>query len=430
MKTRLVFLITLLCAAVASSQNVHAASITVINTNDSGPGSLRQALADAHDGDTINFSVSGTISLARDGFIVRKSISIHGPGAANLAIKGARSAVFFVSPDLTVTISGLTIRNGASSGGGGIINEGSTLRVLFCVLSNNNGTGEPGGAIANDARNGHRATLIVSGCTFSNNSALFGGAISNSSRGENATATVTLSTFDHNTANAEGGGIWNESLMIQRAGAAVTVSGCTFSRNVVGQASGGGRGGGICNHAASGSATVQIINSTFSDNSTTRGGDGGGIYNIGENGNASLSISNSTFSGNTAGGGGGSIHNVGMGAKATLINTIFNAGTGPSIQNQRGIVTSNGYNLSSDSGGGVLTGVGDHINTDPNLGPLQNNGGSTDTHALLSGSPAIDAGDPHFDPNAFDPPLIHDQRSSPYARVFNDRIDIGAFEVQ
>jgi hypothetical protein len=190
---------------------------------------------------------------------------------------------------------------------------------------------------------------------------------------------------------------------------------------MVGQASGGGRGGGIYN-----TSTAQIINSTFSNNSTERGGDGGGIYNA----FGTLSISNSTFSGNTAGGGGGSIHNFGMEATATLINTIFNAQTGPSIQNQRGIVTSRGYNLSSDSGGGVLTGPGDRINTDPKLGPLQNNGGSTDTHALLSGSPAIDAGDPHFDPNAFDPPLIHDQRSSPYARVFDGRIDIGAFEVQ
>jgi len=61
-------------------------------------------------------------------------------------------------------------------------------------------------------------------------------------------------------------------------------------------------------------------------------------------------------------------------------------------------VTSDGYNLSNDSGGGFLTGTGDQMNTDPMLGPLQDNGGLTFTHALSTGSPAINAGDPNFTP--------------------------------
>jgi hypothetical protein len=72
-----------------------------------------------------------------------------------------------------------------------------------------------------------------------------------------------------------------------------------------------------------------------------------------------------------------------------------------------------------------LTGPGDQINTDPLLGPLQNNGGPTFTHALLPGSPAIDAGDPNFTP-----PPLNDQRGCSFDRVFNGRIDIGSFEVQ
>jgi hypothetical protein len=64
------------------------------------------------------------------------------------------------------------------------------------------------------------------------------------------------------------------------------------------------------------------------------------------------------------------------------------------------------------------------------LRPLQDNGGPTFTHALLAGSPAINTGDPSFDPNAFDPPLLYDQRGSGFPRVANGRIDIGAFEVQ
>ena len=68
---------------------------------------------------------------------------------------------------------------------------------------------------------------------------------------------------------------------------------------------------------------------------------------------------------------------------------------GENIYNEGGTVTSLGHNLSSDGGGGFLTGAGDQINTDPLLGPLQDNGGPTFTHRLLSGSPAINAGDPN-----------------------------------
>jgi hypothetical protein len=110
----------------------------------------------------------------------------------------------------------------------------------------------------------------------------------------------------------------------------------------------------------------------------------------------------------------------------SLANTILNAGkSGPNIDNDEGTVTSLGYNLSSDEGGGVLTEPGDQVNTDPLLGPLQNNGGPTLTHALLAGSPAIDAGDP-----SFTPPPFYDQRGPGFQRVVNGRIDIGSFEVQ
>ena len=70
-------------------------------------------------------------------------------------------------------------------------------------------------------------------------------------------------------------------------------------------------------------------------------------------------------------------------------------------------VTSHGYNVSSDDAGGFLTAPGDQINTDPLLGPLQDNGGPTSTHALLPGSPAIDAGNPNFTP-----PPFYDQRGA------------------
>ena len=80
-----------------------------------------------------------------------------------------------------------------------------------------------------------------------------------------------------------------------------------------------------------------------------------------------------------------------------IANSILNAGdVGENIFNDGGTITSLGYNLSSDNGGGYLSGPGDQTNTDPILGPLQNNGGPTQTHRPYPQSPAIDAGDPSF----------------------------------
>ena len=171
-----------------------------------------------------------------------------------------------------------------------------------------------------------------------------------------------------------------------------------------------------------GGGDLSIVNSTISGNSANTG-TGGGIYNF----NSSLRITNSTITGNSAGSGGGIYNDGSQGASIVEIsNTILNAGaSGENIFNNGGTVTSIGYNLSSDDGGGYLNGPGDQINTDPLLGPLQSNGGPTFTHALLPGSPAIDAGDPNFIP-----PPSTDQRGCPFDRVFNGRIDIGSFETQ
>src|SRR4029077_4884629 len=140
-----------------------------------------------------------------------------------------------------------------------------------------------------------------------------------------------------------------------------------------------------------------------------------------------VEITNSTISGNSAGSGGGIYNSAGQfGGRLEFGNTIFNAGaSGENIFNDGGTVTSHGYNVSSDNGGGYLNRPGDQINTDPHLGPLQDNGGPTLTHLPLSGSPAIDGGDPNFTP-----PPFHDQRGSCYYRVFGRRIDVGSVETQ
>src|SRR5437016_14023966 len=97
----------LLCAM---AMQAHAATITVTNTNDSGPGSLRQALANANNGDRINFAVTGTISLTSGELVIGKNVTIAGPGANRLSVGSVQEfappATFHVVSGKTVTISG------------------------------------------------------------------------------------------------------------------------------------------------------------------------------------------------------------------------------------------------------------------------------------------------------------------------------------
>src|SRR5437868_15176369 len=92
-----------------ANRNRPANVITVTNTNDSGPGSLRQALADVNDGDTINFAVTGTIGLTSGELVVDNSITISGPGATNLNVNSNTSRVFHIGSGKNIRISGLTI---------------------------------------------------------------------------------------------------------------------------------------------------------------------------------------------------------------------------------------------------------------------------------------------------------------------------------
>ncbi len=134
-----------LILACALTISAHATIIPVTNTNDSGPGSLRQALAVANDGDTIDATgISGAISLTSGELLVDKSVTINGAGADALAVDGnATSSVFQIGTGETVTISGLTIRNGHSGArGGGIDNEsGSTVDITNCTVSGNTAGG-------------------------------------------------------------------------------------------------------------------------------------------------------------------------------------------------------------------------------------------------------------------------------------------------
>src|SRR6266540_7276702 len=234
--TRILFLFTLLYTAVASVQSIHATTITVINTNDSGSDSLRQALSDANNGDTIDFdsSLEGQIITLTSGqLLVNRSVGISGLGADNLTVDGnANDHVFYINPNNTVTISGLTITNGVVVGdGAGIYNDRATLTVSNCTVSDNSGSGifnlnaeltvsnctisgNSGGGIFNYGFSGSgTATLTITNSTVSGNSAGYGGGIRNRGQGDDfsggsATLTVTNSTLSGNSAS-QGGGIYN-----------------------------------------------------------------------------------------------------------------------------------------------------------------------------------------------------------------------------
>ena len=181
-------------------------------------------------------------------------------------------------------------------------------------------------------------------------------------------------------------------------------------------------GGGVYNSGA-----LTVVNSTITENSANAfgkfsAGGGGGV----ENSSGTVSISNSTVSGNGAS---GSILGVGAGINgpATVQNSIISSNTG---ENCSGTITSNGYNLSSDRTCN-FNNTGDLNSTDPKLGPLQNNGGPTQTQALLSGSPAIDAGNPSGCTDGQGHLLKTDQRGRPRPdKEDTGGCDMGAFERQ
>ncbi|MBI3210649.1 MAG: hypothetical protein HYZ37_17320 [Candidatus Solibacter usitatus] len=346
---------------------VFGATITVINTNDSGIGSLRDAIANASPGDTITFGVTGTITLTNRLYI-NKNMTISGPGASSLAISGNRQTRVLYIDGVTVTISGVTVRDGNTNGeywGGAILNWGGTLTLDRIVATGNFGSQ---GAILNAS-----GSLTLANSTLSGNSAdYYGGGI------ENAYGVVTIinSTISGNYARDSGGGI------------------------------------------ANGSGTTNVTNSTIAGNRS--GYLGGGIGNDG-----TMTLSFSTLWGNYASAGAG-IYS--PGTPITMKN-VLNANNSGGGGNCVGAVTSMGHNLSDDPTCS-LSGSGDMNNTPAGLDPagLNNNGGPTQTVALLAASAAVDAVPLSNCTDASGTAVSTDQRG--VVRPQRTACDIGSFEVQ
>jgi hypothetical protein len=227
---------------------------------------LRQALADANDGDTIDFAVSGTISLTSGELVIDKSVAITGqPQSITVARPQSASnfRIFHIMPGQTVTIDSLGITGG------------------------NVDVGLYGGGVLND-----HASLTISNCSLKTNSSTYGGAISNNGSGGSATLAVLNSSITGNYAIFAGGGIYSGDTAVSLTNS--TVSSNTAAYSDIGFAV--GDGGGIYN--SGGTLTITdsvVINNLAGVNDPFPAGTGGGIYSSGP-----LTITNSTISGNEA----------------------------------------------------------------------------------------------------------------------------------
>jgi beta-glucanase (GH16 family) len=331
--------------------------LVVTTLGDSGAGSLREAVALIADGGTITFDptlAGGTIGLTSGQLLIDRSVTIDAAAAPGVVVSGSSSSrVFQIEATATVSMNDLVVADGAAAPqGGGILNYG-TLN-LDRVVVRDNAENSPGPA----------------------NFEFGGGGIYN---GAGSTLNLTDSTVRDNVSlNQPSGGIYGFF------GSTINITRSTVSGNAaLADVAGGLR--------SLGDAT--IVNSTFSGNVSTAW-HGGGIFHT----DGQLTVTNSTFTGNVAPAGTASgilVATFGAPANATLTNNVLEGNGGALACATEGggaaTITSLGFNVISD---GSCAPVGtDQTFTDALLGALADNGGPTLTHALLPGSPAIDAAD-------------------------------------
>jgi hypothetical protein len=414
-------------ATLAATGSAQAATITVSNLNDAGPGSLRSAIAEANQNgvgsDDIVFAsgLTGTINIGStsgNGIYPETPMNIQGPGADKLILQGAAASIDYVvytgsgygaTPGVPITISGVTItgghaaNNGFTNRGGGIYNKDAALTVSSSVISNNYALDDGGGIYSFSAS----GSVTVVNSTMSGNRA---GPAGNG--------------------NAYGGAIYSQY-------SPVTVRNSTVSGN-----NSGGDGGGIYMSGTPIDPSLTIENSTIANNTAGSGSsdDGGGVWVCCGETDQSLTVKNSTITGNHVGGasgfGGGLVlfdvaaSNVNIQSSIIANNTgtvgddiysTYGGQLGFSVVKELGAdSTDSGYSFTTT--GPNITGV------DPQLGGLASNGGPTQTEAPSGSSPVIDKG------NSFG--LSTDQRGVPRPIDFpaipnaGDGSDIGAVELQ
>ncbi|MFC7358627.1 choice-of-anchor Q domain-containing protein, partial [Jejudonia soesokkakensis] len=330
-----------------------------------------------------------------------------------------------------MSVSGTLIDNNtasggsASNGGGGIFNNGGTLEISDLSITNNlaDGTSGSGGGVFStagavtmdnviiDSNAANRAggaiemiagTMDITNSELTNNDVNGGAGVANPGNGGafhvtgmGATINIEATKVSGNAAANEGGGLWNQN------GTTMNILTTTVDNNTAAD------GGGVYNNTA---GVFNALRSTISSN--TASASGGGITNDG----AIVDLNAVTVANNTAASGGGIQSNTSTSLKNTIV-AGNSAGSGTDVS---GSFTSNDYNLiGTDDTNAFPEAANDIEEADPMFGPLQDNGGPTETHEILDGSLAYDAGDPTDN--------FADQRGE---AVFASARDIGAFEAQ
>ena len=423
-------------AAVMSANRASGTGATIIlPALPAGPYKLTRPadITDGEDNGDLNFTVPS-------GYTPGPTTIIGDGAAATIIDANGIDRALTVDANRTVSISGVTLRNGFAAGDGGGIQNSGTIALSYCTIGPDNTTDGGGGGIANE----DDSSLTLDHSLLIGNHAVFGGGLTQ----YKATADISYSTISGNTASGSGGGI--------AATYPLTIADTTISLNVA-----DGNGGGI-NYSQ---GTAKISRSTISgniahlnggglytvddvlyvENSTialnSSDGDGGGIYVFA---NVSLddNFYNSTIAYNDAdhdrdgGSGGGILVHGTIDNGVNLYNTVV---AGNTMGNQPlyddcdtlngGTLKSHASNLFGTTDGCSITTIsGSHALLDPlnSLGNLQNNGGPTQTIALLAGSNAIDgtiSGVGCRDSQSV--PIPVDQRG--FARA-DGACDVGAFE--
>ena len=449
---------------------------TATNCTDLVPGNctLRDAALAALDGDTINFDASISLITLAGGTVETTAVNIIGPGASSLTITTTAAAgsydLFSVEGIGDAVISGLTVTknrikslndgkftldgvtvSGSTGAYGGALYAGNDgeLEIIDSTFENNTATTN-GGAVY--IYNDNDAT--ISGSTFTNNESLAdGGAIF----GEiHYNVTIVDCTITGNSAADDGGGL---AFYAKKPDNVLSITDTTIDANDAGDLGGG------LKIDAQDPLIVSITNSTVSNNTAQT--DAGILF---DEGGITATINNSTISANAALYGSGGVY-IGSGSSLTVNQSTISAnssagtytgtdGGGIQLGDNTSVVTLSGSIVSGNSSGVAgaadfglysslasdtasitatnsligevdsritVNGTNNVSSTNPMLGALANNGGTTKTMALLTGSPAIDAG-PNpvatFTGNEFD------QRGAGYARIIGGLVDIGAFEAQ
>ena len=318
------------------------------------------------------------------------TLTIQGLGREVTAIDGSHidRVLDVLNAGTALSVSGVTVRGGKTTGnGGGIRALGTTLNLTGSTVSGNTAGAGGGGILATSAAN------------------------------------LTSSSVRHNTSGGDGGGIFASA-------ANLTISGSTISGNDTTGAT--HQGGGVF---FAGSGTLTLTNSTLSGNEAT--GFGGGLS---AQSGTTANLQSATIARNIADadsdatGDGGGLHQA-SGSSVKLKNTIVaqnldTGGEAPDCNANSGI-TSQGHNLIGANTSCLTASTGDQIGTlatpiDPKLAQLAQNGGPTLTSALLAGSPAVNAANPATPGSGGNACAATDQRGAP--RSLGGRCDIGAYE--